>query len=516
MKNDHKQNGVDRRTVLMSMGAGVTALAMPNFVYAQASDKVLRFGLSTFPPSVKPHDNTGQAANTVKLMMLRGLTGYDADGKLSGELAESWKMVDPQTYVFKLRDNAVFHNGEPVMAKDVVYSLNKITAEGSSAFLKSDLSSIASVTALADKTVEIKLSSPSAVLLDLLANFNANIIAEGSTDEEFVGAGPFKMKSQERGVFIELERFDDFYETGKPMVAGVKFIAYGDENLRYAALEAGDVDLIEYLPWQNFDAVDASSTLKMSSAVGPFMFLLFNVTNPDSPLANPKVRQAIGYAVKRQDVVDAAFAGRGEPLLGFPNPPGSPFDLSDSSREWSYEPEKAKALLAEAGYPNGFDCTLLATSTYGMHQDTASVVAAYLQMIGINAKLDLPDWGSRVTAGKEGKYDIAVHGTAGYYNDPDSVYTLLHSDNPSYLQSFGFKSEKIDGLLERGRQETDVKKRKAIYEELATAYFEEVPQVPLNWRQQAYAMANNVQGFNAYPGFLTFASPYVVDDTSVE
>lgn len=505
---------VGRRTVLMAMGAGISALAMPGAVRAQAADNILRFGLSTFPPSITPHGNTGQAANTVKLMMLRGLTGYDADGKLTGELAESWEVVDPLTYVFKLRPNAVFHNGNSVTAADVVFSIGKIIEEGSASFLKNDLSAIESIEAVDDKTVKITLSSPLAVLLDLLANFNASVISAESTDENAIGAGPFRMKSQERGVYIELERFADFYDTGKPIVAGIKFIAYSDENLRFAALEAGDVDLIEYLPWQNFDQVDASTTLKMTSAVGPFMFLLFNVSNPDSPLANPKVRQAIGYAVKRQDVVDAAFAGRGEELNGFPNPPGSPFDLSNPDAEWSYDPEKAKALLAEAGYPDGFDCTLLATSTYGMHQDTASVVQAYLQIIGINATLDLPDWGTRVTAGKEGKYDIAVHGTAGYYNDPDSLYSLLHSSNPSYLQSFGFKSEVIDDLLTRGREESDPEKRKAIYQELAVAYFNEVPQVPLNWRQQAYAMSDKVNGFNAFPGFLTFASPYCVDDTS--
>lgn len=508
------EGAVARRTVLMAMGAGITALAMPGGARAQASSNILRFGLSTFPPSITPHGNTGQAANTVKLMMLRGLTGYDVDGKLVGELAESWDIPDPLTYIFKLKPNAVFHNGKPVTAADVVFSIGKITAPDSAAFLKGDLAAISGVEAVDDKTVKITLSSPVTVLLDLLANFNAPIISAESTDDNTIGAGPFRMKSQERGVYIELERFDDFYDTGKPLVSGIKFIAYSDENLRYAALEAGDVDLIEYLPWQNFDQVVASSNMKLTAAVGPFMFLLFNVSNPDSPLANPKVRQAIGFAVKRQDVVDAAFAGRGEPLNGFPNPPGSAFDLSNPDAEWSYDPERAKALLAEAGYPNGFDCTLLATATYGMHQDTASVVQAYLQMIGINATLDLPDWGTRVTAGKEGKYDIAVHGSAGYYNDPDSIYTLLHSSNPSYLQSFGFTSARIDDLLLRGRQESNFEARKAIYQELAVAYFEEVPQVPLNWRQQAYAMSNNVQGFTAYPGFLTFASPYCVDDTS--
>lgn len=489
-------------------------MALPGGLHAQASDNILRFGLSTFPPSIKPYDNTGQAASTVKLMLMRGLTGYDNQGKLVGEIAESWEMPDPKTYIFKIRPNAVFHNGKPVTAADVVFSIGKMTEEGSSAFIKNDLSQIESVEAVDDKTVKVSLSAPMAVLLDILANFHAPIISAESTEENTIGAGPFKMKDSERGVYIEVERFDDFYETDKPMVAGVKFIAYSDENLRYAALEAGDVDLIEYLPWQNFDAVDASETLKMAKASGPFMFLLFNVSNPESPLANPKVRQAIGYAIKRQDVVDAAFAGRGEPLNGFPNPPGSPFDLADPSREWTFDPEKAKAMLAEAGYPDGFNCTLLATSTYGMHQDTASVVQAYLQMVGINATLDLPDWGTRVTAGKEGKYDIAVHGSAGYYNDPDSLNPLLNSANPSYLQSFGFKSERIDDLLIRGRQESDPDKRKAIYEELATAYFEEVPQLPLNWRQQAYAMTRNVEGFNAFPGFLTFASPFCVDETS--
>ena len=505
---------IARRTVLIGLGAGLSALALPGRLQAQAGGGVLRFGLSTFPPSIKPHDNTGQAANTVKLMMLRGLMGYDNEGKLTPELAESSEMVDPLNYIFKLRE-AKFHNGAPVTAGDVVFSLNQITQEGSSSFLKSDLAAIENVEALDERTVHITLSSPIAVLLDLLANYNAPIISAESTEENTIGAGPFRLKDQERGVYIELERFEDFYEPGKPIFDGVRFIAYSDENLRYAALEAGDVDLIEYLPWQNFDMVDASDTLKMTSAQGPFMFLLFNVSDPESPLANPKVRQAIGFAVKRQDVVDAAFAGRGEPLNGFPNPPGSPFDLSGADHEWSFDPDRATALLTEAGYPDGFDCTLLATSTYGMHQDTASVVQAYLQMIGINATLDLPDWASRVTAGTEGKYDIAVHGTAGYYNDPDSIYALLHSSNPSYLQSFGFKSERIDDLLTRGRQETDPDARAGIYRELAVAYFEEVPQVPLNWRQQAYAMRNEVSGFNAFPGFLTFASPYCVEDTSI-
>ncbi|WP_054006197.1 ABC transporter substrate-binding protein [Cypionkella psychrotolerans] len=502
-----------RRGVLLSLGVGITAMALPCGAWAQSTNAILKFGLSTFPPTVKPFDNTGGAANTVKLMIYRGLMGYDASGKLLPELAESFEWLEPTVAVFKLRAKATFHNGKPVTAADVVFSLNEITKEGSSAFLKSDLTIITAAEAVDEKTVQITLSSPSAIFLDLMASYCCPVISAESTEDNAIGAGPFVMKSSEKGVFIELERFDKYYADDQPHVGGIRFIAYADENLRFAALEAGDVDLIEYLPWTQFDAVEASDTMQMRSTLGPYMFLLFNVT--DGPFADAKVRQAVGYAIERQDVVDAAFAGRGVPLYGFPNPQGSPFDLTDPAHEWTFDAEKAKALLAEAGYPNGFDCRLLATATYGMHQDTASVVQAYLAMIGINATLDLPDWGTRVTAGKEGKYDLAVHGSSGTYNDPDSLWSLLYSGNPSYLQSFGFKSARIDGLLEQGRTEVDPEKRKAIYQDLATAYFEEVPQVPLNWRVQAYAMKKTVTGFEALPGFLNGASAYALDDTKL-
>ena len=502
-----------RRSVLVALGAGVAALALPRGLRAQEIGGVLRFGLSTFPPSLKPFDNTGGAANTVKLSIFRGLMGYNAAAELQPEVAESYEWTDPQTLVMTLRDNAVFHNGDPVTAADVVFSLNEITREGSTAFLKSDLAIIETVEAVDDKTVRIALSAPSSIFLNLLANYCSPIISAKSTDENVIGCGPFTLGAQERGVFIEVERFEDFYIPDEPHLAGIRFIAYADENLRYSALEAGDVDLIEYLPWTQFDTVEASSTLEMKSTLGPFMFLLFNVT--DGPFADPRVRQAVGYAIERQDVVDAAFAGRGVPLFGLPNPEGSPFDLADPEHEFTYDMEKAMALLAEAGYPNGFDCRLLATATYGMHQDTASVVQAYLAMIGINATLDLPDWGSRVTAGTEGRYDIAVHGTSGTFNDPDALFSLLYSGNPSYLQSFGFKSARIDGLLLEGRTEPDVEKRKAIYQELYTAYYEEVPQVPLNWRTQAHAMAVSVGGFEALPGFLNGSTAFVLEETTL-
>lgn len=487
----------------------MSALALPGRTWA-ADGKTLRYGLSTYPPGLAPWNNTGASSNNVKLCLYRGLMGYDPEANLIPEVAESFEWSDPKTIVFKLRENAVFHNGEAVTAEDVAFTFESIVGEESSAYLKSSFLNIEKIETLDAKTVQFSLKLPSAIFLKELANYCAGLVWKGSDPDNPIGCGPFVKTSEERGVFIEVAKFADFYSADQPICDKIRFTAYADQNLRYAALETGDVDVIEYLPWPQFDAVEQSETLDIGATVSPFMLMLFNVAK-DGPFKDPKVRQAVGYAIQRQDVIDAVFAGRGSPLVGMPNPPGSPFDTSDASFEYSFDPEKAKALLAEAGYPNGFSCRLLATSTYGMHQDTASIVQAYLQMVGINATLDLPDWATRVKKGKEGDYDIAVHGLSGFYNDPNALWPLLHSGPANYTRSFGFESARIDELLENGRATMDDGEREAIYKELAKAYFEEVPQVPINWRGQAHAMQKSVKGFKAFPGWLNSSSAYSFD-----
>jgi peptide/nickel transport system substrate-binding protein len=489
-----------RRAFLLAAGAGIIATQLPRPALAQAAGGVLRYGLSAFPPSLSPWLSSGAAAATVKLLIMRGLLGYDANGQLIGELAESWKSVDTTTYEFKIRSNAVFSNGKPVRPEDVVWTFEQTRAPGSTAYLKTTLDQITSIEAVDGGIVRIKLKAPNASLPYILASPNAPILAEGSTNDAPIACGPFHISQQEKGVFIEVERNPNYYKSGEPKVDKIRLTAYADENLRMAALESGDVDIIEYVPWPAFSRFDGNARMKLSGTLGPFHVVLFNTTR--KPFDNPKVRQAIGYAIKREDIVTAAFTGQGKALVSFPTPPGSPFETAAPENSWTYDPDKAKALLTEAGYPNGFNCTLLATSTYGMLQDTAVVVAAYLQAIGINAELKLPEWASRITAGNNGDYDIAIHGTVGDYNDPDSLYPLLHSSMKTFQNSFGFASKRIDDLLDQGRAELDPTKRAAIYKQLAQAYFEEVPQAPLVWRVQAFGLGSNVNGFQTLPGFL--------------
>ncbi len=503
----------DRRSVL----AGATAAGLLPFLRipgAKASTPgVLTFGLSSYPPSLEPWVNNGTAAATIKLLAFRGLLSYSPEGKLQGELAESWERSGATGWVFKLRD-ALFHNGQKVTAADVAWTLDQVRAEKSTAHFRVAMQGIETIETPDDKTVRIIMKTPNATLPAILANYCMPIIWKGSPAGTYIGSGPFVIKAQERGVSITLEAFDKFYKPGLPKLKSIKAVAYADENLRVAALQSGDVDLIEYVPWASMDAILASPKLKMDAVDGAFMYLVFNAAK--GPFADARVRKAVAHAVKRDELVKAAFSGRGSALMQLPIASTSPFYNPEYKEGWKYDPDLAKKLLSEAGFAGGFSCSMLSTAQYGMHKDTAEVVQQHLAAVGIKAELNLPDWATRVAAGNRGQFDLAVMGTAADSNDPDGLTNFIDSNLPaSFVRSVNLKNDKIAALLAAGRAEFDETKRKAIYKEMEGLVIQEAPFVGLTWRSQGYAMGKNVTGFTNLPGALTFYSGLTFETTVV-
>lgn len=504
-------NDLNRRGFLASTLAGAGALGFlgPRALMAQEGG-TLRFALSTFPPSLAAWTSAGTAAGTIKLMMHRGLLSYGPDGMLRGELAEDWSVDDAGVWTFTLRE-AQWHDGSPVTSEDVAYTVAEVAKPDSAAFRQGQMALITKVETPDARTVKMHTSEPLAVLPGWFAHYHMPIIKAGESPETEIGAGPFTLDSVERGVSLSLKAFDGYYKEGLPKLAGVEAIVYADENLRVAALEAGDVDLAEYVPWQAMAQVEENEALKLDVTDGPFMYLTFN--GGKAPFDNPKVRQAVAHAIKREDIVAAAFYNRGGALNHLPIAEGSEFFNPELADAWSYDPEKAKALLAEAGYPDGFTCTMLSTAQYGMHQSTAEVCQAYLSMIGVNVTLDLPEWSTRVKKGNEGTFDLAVMGTAADNNDPDGLSNVLDGSlPPSYARSYGMETPKISELFAKGRASFDTEERKAIYKELEQVAIEEAPIMGLCWREQGYGLAGNVSGFSNLPGQLTFYSGFTLEE----
>ena len=166
--------------------------------------------------------------------------------------------------------------------------------------------------------------------------------------------------------------------------------------------------------------------------------------------------------------------------------------------------------------PNGFSCTLLSTAQYGMHKQTAEIAQQHLAEIGIQAKLNLPDWATRLTLGGRGQYDFAVVGDSALSPDPDGIAFLLDAELPeSISRSYGMSTPRLHELFVQGRSTFDPEKRREIYAQMEKEALEQAPFVGLAWRSQGYAMKKAVEGFHNLPGSLTFASAITLEETSV-
>jgi peptide/nickel transport system substrate-binding protein len=499
------------RRSLLAGAAGLPLMSMLGRT-ARADTTVLRYGLQTYPPSFAPWQNTGTAAATVNVCYRRGLLSYSPKGELRGELAEAWA-PDDSGWRFHLRD-AYFHNGKKVTAADVKWTIEQMTAEKSTAYLRGALQDIVAIETPDDKTVRLMTKQPITPLPFWFAMPQAPIISRDSPDivAGAIGAGPFTVVSNERGVGLELAAFDKFYRPGLPKVKKLLMTAYADENLRVSALQAGNLDLIEYVPWQSIDTLAADANLKLDATDGPFMYVQFN--GRTGPFKDARVRQAVAYAIKRDEVTKAAFFGHATAIGGMPLAKDSPFYDAKWANAWTYNPTRAKQLLAEAGLGGGFSCTLLSNVTNGMHKSTAEVMQQNLAEIGIQVQLALPDWAGFVTAAGRGQYEFAVNGTASDNNDPDGMSSIIDGSlPPAMARSTGMNIPELTKLLAEGRSEVDVAKRRVIYDQVQKIVVEQVPVCFLVSRTQAYGMRKAVQGFHDLPGQLTFFSGYTLEET---
>lgn len=501
----------------------VAALAVGMSFGASFAAGTLYFGISGEPTTMDPMMQTGTTFRTVKLGIHRGLLNYGVDGQLSNELAESYEISPDATEItFRLRD-AKFHDGTKVTGNDVKASLERIIDPASPASFRNELSIISAIDVVDERTVKLSLSRPSVAMIHYLALPEASIVP-ATWIEAFnadpnvapVGAGPFKFVTWTRGQEIVTERFADYYKEGKPYLDSVHYAFYGDENTRVNAIKSGDVDIIDYVPARELETLDADPNIRNERTLGPFMGLQFNTQF--EPFANPLVRQAIAYAVDRDVIINTAFAGVGTPIYGIAIPDGYMGYSAEKANVFTPDLEKAKALMAEAGYADGFTARMLSSAQYGFHQNTAIAVQSELAKIGITLTLDLPDWSGRMAKANTGDYDVMVMGSVGEITDPDWLSNyyyggpqLVRNNNSPY-----FDDPTMNELLDKGRSTVDKAKRGQIYAQVVDRAIELSPLVFFMWRDQSYSVRENVKDFTNLPAFLSFLSGYSVENVKVE
>lgn len=482
----------------------------------------LYVGLSADPSTLEPMVQSGQAVRLIKMCLYRGLVAYQADGKVGMELAESYDVAeDNKTYTFKIRGNAKFHDGSDVTAEDVKFSMERILDESIGATFRLDFLSMLDRCEVVDaKTVRIILKEPCAPFLDYLTLPESVIVSKAWCEKNKndlnahpMGAGPYVFDSWDKGREVVVKAFKDFYKPGKPESLAIVFVVTPDDTTRVNALRTREVDLIDYVPAKEVDTLGKDGKFTVDISEAPFMCLQINCK--EGPLADPRVRQAIAYAVDRRGVIDAAFMGRGTEIFGFPSRVGQNGYDGKFDDYFSFDPEKAKALLDEAGYGTGMRVKILSSSTYDMHKQTAIVVQDSLKKIGIDATVDLPDWATRIERSNVGDYEIMVSGTAGNIVDMDWCTNYFASGPPRMNSAPYFNDKEVDELLAIGRTTLDPAKRAEIYDNLRKRILDQSPFVFINFREQCFARGADVEGFTNLDGILTYNSGITLENTYV-
>lgn len=440
-----------RRDLLAGAGLAALAAQLPAPAFAQARDSVI-IAMTLEPPTLDPTSGAAQAIREVTLQnIFEGLVRMDRTGKIVPCLAESWQVApDNVTYTFKLRQNARFHDGTPFTSEQVKFSFERAVAPDSTNAQRQLFAPIAEIATPDPATVVIKLKQPTALFLYGLAWGDAIIVAQQSAagnKTNPVGTGPFKFVRWNRGDRLELERFDGYWGE-KPALAKATFRFIADPQAQLASLLAGDVDAQTNLAAPEAVAqLKANPKLKVSFGKTEGEVIL-GTNNAKPPFNDLRVRQAIAHVLDRKTIALGVY-GFDVDLIGSHFSPLHPAYI-DLTNTYPVDIAKAKALLAQAGFPNGFNCTLkLPPPAYARR--SGEIIAALLQQIGINASiepLEFPQWLERVFRGKDFDLTVIAH------TEPLDIGIYARDDYYFQYKNPAFKEliARIDATLDEGQR----------------------------------------------------------------
>ena len=385
--------------------ATLALLASP----ALAAQDAITLGMVLEPPSLDPTGNAAAAIDEVVYSnIFEGLTKFGPDGTIQPALASSWDVAeDGKTYTFHLHEGVKFHDGADFNADDVVFSLDRARAADSTNPQKTLFEGIASVEAVDPATVRVTLNAADGLFPFKMAWGDAVMLDEASIANEAtqpVGTGPFKFTEWKQGDSIKMEAFDGYWGE-KPALKTATFRFIGDPTAAFAAMMAGDVDAFPIYPSpETLAQLQADPRFKVivGTTEGETI-LTMNKAVP--PLDNVKVREAIAHAINRQELIDGAMFGYGTPI-GTQFAPHHP-DYVDLTAQSAYDPEKAKALLAEAGV-SGLKLRLALPPTPYARRG-GEIVAAELRAVGIQTQITNMEWAQWLEqVYKNADYDLTI------------------------------------------------------------------------------------------------------------
>ncbi len=471
--------------VFTSVGAPAAAASKDTLIWAQGADVT----------SLDPHIGKETPAVMVTNQIFDTLFTTDAEGNIVGQIAESWEHLDDTRLQVRIREGIKFHDGSDLTAGDVKFSLDRAIASTAVSYI---VNFIEEVRLVDDRTVVIKTAAPYAAALRNLAHPSSAIVPEAyvKADEarfrlQPVGSGPYRFVEWKQGDSLKLAAFDAYY-AGAPKTANLVMKVVPEAAQRTIALETGEVDIATDIQANDVKRVRENANLELHEKAGlTCWYLSFNMRK--KPFDNKLVRQALRHAIDVETIIEAIMYGAGDPA-GDLIAPGV-FGHS-GHKPYAYDLELAKKLMKEAGYADGFSCTLWVNDNQ-VRIEVCQAIQAMLLELGIRCEVKVMEFGSFIEGSSKGEHDMGYFGWTTSTADADyTYYSLVYSTqvgapgNRSFIQD-----PKVDELVNLGRNSTDESVRRKAYSDLEDVLQDVSNNAPLFYATINAGTSKKVQGF---------------------
>lgn len=498
-----------RRTVTIAVSLYVI-LALGNSL-AQSADAVQRggtlvVGKEAEATGLDPHMSIGFSSRELQELVYEGLVSVDPRMRVVPALAESWEASDGRVYTFRLRRNAKFHNGRTVTSQDVKYSFERIVAVRSPRAGR--VADVERIDTPDPYTVVITLKGTNAGFVANLACGiggpqplivpREEVDKQGNLQRVMVGTGPFVLREYVPDNYALLARFGEYWQSGQPYLDQVRFEIMPDEASRLAAIRTGRIHLTELRQSSNVEVgkkITGLTVLQKPSM--NFYAVMFNTSK--KPFDDVRVRKAVELAIDRREVMKGAVGSEGD-LLGVLPPVLRDWAVPVSQMS-SYTPsiEKAKSLLAEAGYPSGWQGppqVYVVSDQFPLLVRNAEIIQQQLNRIGIGITIQRVEWADYIRRWRASEFDMINELTAAGC-DPVGLEDDFRSTGPKGVHKL--KDSALDNILDRARLATNPVLRRQLYREAQFRVAEIAPKLHLYAPVVSTAVRADVQGFQQYP-----------------
>jgi peptide/nickel transport system substrate-binding protein len=459
------------------------------------------------PVGLDPHAVTAFSSVAIYEHLYSSLATLDyKTNAVKPDLAESWKNIDDKTVEFKLRSGVKFHSGREITAEDVKYTVERLLDPKVAAPLISYLGPGIKAEVVDKYTVRLSNETPYAPLLSVFADRRPTAIVDreiveknGDLKNSVGGSGPFKLVEYTPDVRVVLEKNGDYWEKDFPILDRIEFRFITDETARMAAIRTGEVDMTVLKDPKNARLLKDDRSINLND-VPSFWRSASPFNTERKPLDDVRVRQAISYAIDRQEIINTVLLGDGVPTG--PLPPGEaewaiPVN-AENFPTYQYNPEKAQQLLKEAG-AEGLKISIQAAPAYAPDIPTAQVLQAQLRKVGIDLQIQQMEWAAVLQAQRDRNFDLNLTFNTNR-PDPDTYLGVAHS---KFSQNWGrYSNPKMDELLEKARSSFNVQERKTLYADIQRLFATELPYLYL------YVIKNYEPSRLHVKGYTPMASGY--------